>query len=140
MRFVVLSVLMWCPEYDVSFALDLVIFLPLSVLKSLCEMIFHLAPVSSRKFTLTPSTSMVLNQPVPTKYSVSELSDSMQINININSMQILLVRATGKRFLSSSHLLKVIFCVALPVDFTHGRAGSTTMLPTTSTTCRCIGL
>ena len=92
-RFVVPSVLMWCPEYDVSLALDFVIFLSLtrlSVLNTLCEMILHLAPVSSWKFTLTPSTSMVLYQPVfialmsfwfivPTKYSVSELSESSTV-------------------------------------------------------------
>ena len=95
-RFVVPSVLMWCPEHDVSLALDFVIFLSLtqlSVLNTLCEMILHniLAPVSSWKFTLTPSTSMVLYQQpvftalmsfwfiVPTKYSVSELSESSTV-------------------------------------------------------------
>ena len=92
-KFVVPSVLMWCPEYDVSLALEFVIFLSLtwlSVLNTLCQMILHLAPVSRWKFTLIPSTSMVLYQLVftalmsfwyivPTKCSVSELSKSSAV-------------------------------------------------------------
>ena len=90
-KFVVPSVLMWCPEYGVGLALEFVIFLSLtrlSVLNTLCEMILHLAPVSSWKFTLIPSTSMVLCvftvlmsfwYIVPTKYCVPELSESSTV-------------------------------------------------------------
>ena len=98
-----------------------------------------LAPVSSWKFTLIPSTSMVLYQPVftalmsfwfivPTKYSVSELSV-------INCVHSLFVCAIGHFLLCPTHLLEVILCVTLPADFTHCWTGSITMLPTTSTTC-----
>ena len=54
-RFAVPRVLMWCPEYYVSLDPDLVIFFPLSVLNTLCDMILHSAPAVSYTHLTLPT-------------------------------------------------------------------------------------